>query len=82
MKPRIADLAGKTIAELSHGGFRDQEVRPIMEETLAKRFPGVKFIPHTAFGYIHGPNGPESLARLPENLRKHGCDAAITGIGS
>jgi hypothetical protein len=83
MKPRIADLAGKTICELSHGGFRDQEIRPIVEEVLAKEFPGIKFVDHTVFGNIHGPrNTAEVLAALPDNLRKQGCDAVITGIGS
>jgi len=83
MKPRIGDLAGKTICHLSHGGFRDQEIRPIVEETLNKRYAGVRFVEHTAFGNIHGPrHTAEVLAALPDNLRKHGCDAVITGIGS
>jgi hypothetical protein len=82
MKPRIADLAGKTIGNLSHGGFRDQEVRPIVEEVLSKQFPGIKFIDHPVFGNIHGTTGPATLAALPEKLHKHGCDAVITGIGS
>jgi len=82
MKPRIADLAGKTIGELSHGGFRDQEIRPIVEEVLAKQFPGIKFIDHTAFGNIHGRNETEAIAALPENLHRHGVDAVISGIGS
>lgn len=82
MKPRIADLAGKTIGELSHGGFRDQEIRPIVEETLSKQFPGIKFVHHTVFGNIHGRNEAEVVAALPANLHKHGVDAVITGIGS
>jgi len=75
-------LAGKTIGELSHGGFRDQEIRPIVEETLARQFPGIKFIDHTVFGNIHGRDEAEVVAALPENLRKHGVDAVISGIGS
>ena len=82
MKPRITDLSGKTVGELSHGGFRDQEIRPIVEETLSKQFPGIKFVDHTAFGNIHGPNEAKVVAALPANLHKHGVDAAITGIGS
>ena len=72
LKPRIASLAGKTICELSHGGFRDQEIRPILEETLAKQYPGVKFVDHSVFGYIHGVHGPKALAALPEKLREQG----------
>ena len=82
MKPRIDDLRGKTIANLSHGGFRDPEVRPIVEEVLAREFPGIKFIDHTVFGYIHGRDPAAVLAALPDNLRKHKVDAVITGIGA
>ncbi|MES3022824.1 MAG: hypothetical protein V4857_14705 [Pseudomonadota bacterium] len=83
LKPRIADLAGKTICHLSHEGFRDQEIRPIVEETLSKMYPGIKFVSHKEFGNFHGPqHSAEVLAALPEKLRQHGCDAVLTGIGS
>ena len=82
MKPRINDLAGKTIGQLSHGGFRDQEIRPLLEETLATRFSGIKFIDHSVFGYIHGVHGPAAVAALPDRLRENNCDAVIVGIGS
>jgi hypothetical protein len=82
MQPRIDDLRGKTICELSHGGFRDQEIRPIVEDVLSKQIPGIRFIDHTAFGNIHGPNEAEVLAALPDNLEKNWCDAVISGIGS
>jgi hypothetical protein len=83
LEPRIADLAGKVICQLSHGGFRDQEIRPIVEETLAKLYPGVRFVDHTAFGNFHGPTGgAEVLKALPEKIKAYGCDAVITGIGS
>ncbi|HUO22915.1 MAG TPA: hypothetical protein VMU59_10415 [Caulobacteraceae bacterium] len=80
---RGADLSKMTIGNLSHGGFRDQEIRPIVEEVLSAKFPGIKFVPSTAFGNIHGPRGGrEELAALPGNLDKYGIDAVITGIGS
>jgi hypothetical protein len=82
VKPRIDDLRGKTICELSHGGFRDPEIRPIVEEILSKEFPGIKFIDHTVFGNIHGRNEAEVLTALPDNLHKNGCNAVITGIGA
>jgi hypothetical protein len=79
----MADLAGKTICQLSHGGFRDQEIRPVVEATLAKQFAGIKFIDHTVFGNFHGPQGSaEVIAALPAKLREQRCDAVITGIGS
>ena len=82
MKPRIDGLAGKVIGELSHGGFRDQEIRPILEEKLGKDYTGIKFIDHTVFGNIHGLDGAKTIAALPEKLREQGCDAVIVGIGS
>jgi hypothetical protein len=82
MKPRIDDLRGKTICELSHGGFRDQEIRPIVEEILSRAYPGIQFVDHTVFGNIHGHNEAEVLAELPDNLKKNWCDAVISGIGS
>jgi hypothetical protein len=83
MRPRIGDLAGKTIGHLSHGGFRDQEIRPIVEETLTRLYPGIKFVPHTVFGDIHGPrHGADALPFLAANLKAHAVDAVITGIGS
>lgn len=82
MQPRIADFAGKTIGELSHGGFRDQEIRPLLEEALRQRFAGLKFVDHTVFGNIHGRNEAEVVAALPERLHKHRVDAVIAGIGS
>jgi hypothetical protein len=82
MKPRIDGLGGKTIGELSHGGFRDQEIRPILEETLSKQYAGIKFIDQSVFGNIHGIDGAKTVAALPEKLREQGCDAVIVGIGS
>jgi hypothetical protein len=82
-KPRISDLSTITIGHLSHGGFRDQEIRPIVEEVLKERYPGIRFVGPAEFGNIHGPRGGhEELAALPGNLKKYGIDAVITGIGS
>ncbi len=82
MQSRMSALEGKTIGELSHGGFRDQEIRPIVEEILTRQFPGIKFVDHAVFGNIHGRNEAEVVAALPDNLRQHGVDAVISGIGS
>jgi len=81
-KPRIAELSGKTIGNLTHGGFRDQEIRPILEEALNRQFTGMQFIDHTVFGHIHGTDGPSNMAALPAKLAEKGCDAVIVGIGS
>ena len=81
-KPRISDLNKVTIGHLSHGGFRDPEVRPILEAAFQKRYPGVKFVEHEFFGNIHGRDGHLVQAALPQKLKEAGVDAVISGIGS
>lgn len=81
-KPRIADLNKVTVGHLSHGGFRDPEVRPILEAALTRRYPGIKFVDHEFFGNIHGRDGHIVQAALPGKLKEAGVDAVITGIGS
>jgi hypothetical protein len=75
------DLRNKTVCELSDWLFRTEDVFPVIREELQKRYPGVKFIEYTKFGNIHGPKEPEVITALPELLRKHRCDVAISGIG-
>jgi len=79
---KVEDLRGKTIANLSHGGFRDPEVRPIVEEVLAREFPGIKFIDYSEFGNFHGARAKELVAAMADKLRSLGCDAVISGIGA
>jgi hypothetical protein len=82
LKPRISDLKGKTICELSNWLFRTEEVFPIIKELLPKRYPGIKLVDYTTFSNIHGTKEAEVVAALPDLLRKYNCDAVISGIGS
>jgi hypothetical protein len=79
--PRIADLSGKTICELSDYGFRAEEIFPLIRTSLSQRYPGVKFVEYATFGNTHGPQENEIIASLPEKLRQYNCDAVISGIG-
>jgi hypothetical protein len=82
-KPRISDLSKATIGHLSHYGFRHLDMKPIIEETMEERYPGIKFVGPDEFGDIHGPlHGKETLPALPGNLKKYQVDAVITGVGS
>jgi len=78
---RLNSLEGKTIAELWSRTFKGDIMFNAFEETLSKRFPGIKFISWKEFGEIHGVNEKEVLAALPKMLREFGADAAITGVG-
>ena len=79
--PRLKSLEGKTIAELWNWSFRGDEIFPAVEQELAKRYPGVKFVNYKEFGSIHGGKESEVVAALPELLKKHKCDAVITTSG-
>ncbi|WP_202237249.1 UGSC family (seleno)protein [Actinacidiphila reveromycinica] len=82
-KPRISDLSKATIGHLSHYGFRHNEMRPIVEEVLSERYPGITFVGPDEFGNIHGPrHGKDTLPVLPDKLKEYGVDAVITGVGS
>ena len=81
-KPRIHDLNGKTICELSHLSFRMDELFPAVREVLKKQYPDIKSVEYSVFGNIHGSNEAEVIAALPDLLHKYKCDAVISGIGA
>jgi hypothetical protein len=81
LKPRIADLNGKTICELSDNIFRGEEIFPIVREVLRQKYPGIKFVEYTRFGNTHGATEAEVIRALPAMLREYGCDGVISGVG-
>ena len=78
--PRLETLAGKTVAQLWDDLFRGDEIFPILEEELGRRFPGVRFVRYDTFGSTHGRHEGKVLAELPEMLRRHQVDAVISGM--
>lgn len=80
--PRVADLNGKTVCELWDAIFRGEVIYPLVREYIRARFPQVRFVDYSAFGNLYGPRERAVIAGLPEQLRGHGCDAAIVGIGA
>lgn len=79
--PSLPDLNGKTICELWNYMFQGDRTFPIIEELLKRRYPGVKFVPYTEFGNLHGPEELKLFAELPDKLKKFKCDAVISGNG-
>jgi len=80
---RLPDLNGKTIAELWDVIFRGETIYPLVREHIRKRFPGVKFVDYTHFGNFYGAREEQNIGeRLPDQLREHGADAVIVGIGA
>ncbi|MFH1382659.1 MAG: hypothetical protein ABIH70_07175 [Chloroflexota bacterium] len=78
---RPGTLEGKTIGTVWNGGFRGNDIFPVIAKELAKKYPKTKFINHEAFGPIYGGGEAEGLAALPKQLKQNKCDAVITGMG-
>ncbi|MBI4267028.1 MAG: hypothetical protein HY668_01505 [Chloroflexi bacterium] len=74
-------LNGKTIGELWDWVFRGDEVYSLVEQELARRYPGIKFVSYKAFGSIHGGSETKSLGAIVEKLKQNGCDAVISAMG-
>jgi hypothetical protein len=81
LKPRIADLNGKTICELSDYSFRGEEIFPVIRAVLKQKYPDIKFVEYTQFGNTHGASEVEVIRTLPTMLKEHGCDGVISGVG-
>ncbi len=77
---RLQSLEGKTIALIWDYLFRGDEIFPVLEAELGKRFPGIKFVNYDVFGSTHGHDEGEVIAQLPEKLKEHGADAVISGM--
>ena len=78
--PRLRTLDGKTIGQLWDDLFRGDEIFPMLEEEIARRFPRVRFVRYDTFGSTHGRDEQRVLAELPAKLRELGVDAVISGM--
>ena len=67
--PRLPDLSGKTIGQLSLGAFRADDMFALLREDLSGRYPGIKFVDASVLGVMHGKDEPEVIAALPEKLK-------------
>ncbi len=73
--PRLADLKGKTICELSDRVWEDYRTFPLLRELLQRRFPDAKIIPYTEFPSTYGIDADV----LFKELKEKECDAVIVG---
>jgi hypothetical protein len=74
--PRLADLNGKTICEVSNGGWEANRTFPAIREALKVKFPTAKIISYAEF-----PVGTYEIDvdNIGDLLKKKGCQAAIVG---
>ena len=78
---RLDTLEGKTIGYLWDWIFRGDEIYPIIEDELSKRYAGIRSIGYETFGSIHGGGEDKMFAALPAKLEQNRCDAVISGMG-
>ncbi|MDP6349147.1 MAG: hypothetical protein QGG58_05080, partial [Chloroflexota bacterium] len=50
----ITDLRDKTVAVIWNYVFRGEEIFPLLEGELVRRFPGIEFVKPDQFGNTHG----------------------------
>jgi len=77
--PRLSDLSGKTICEISnggHGGWEVDRTFPLIRQMLRKQFPDIKIVPYTEF-----PAGVREIDidDIANMVAAKGCDAVIGG---
>ncbi len=78
---RLDTLAGKIVCELWNRVFRGDEIFPVIEKELAKRYRGIRFVNYKVFGSTLGGGEAQALAALPDKLKQNKCDAVISGVG-
>jgi len=57
-------------------------MKPIIEQTMEKRYPGIKFVALMSLATFTPLHGKETLPALPGNLKKYQVDAVITGLAA
>lgn len=78
--PRLDTLDGKTIGQVWDDLFRGDEIFPMLEAELARRYRDVKFVRYDVFGSTHGASEHKVIAEMPHRLRELGVDAVISGM--
>ena len=79
--PRLETLENATVAFLWDYLFRGDELFPILEQELLRRFPGLTVVGYEEFGNTHGSDEVVRIAGLPEFLAEREVDAVVSGMG-
>jgi hypothetical protein len=84
--PRLQDLEGKTILELSHYSYRGDDIFPILREALKKRYKNLTVIDYDQWGNFRDYRKYgvefEKYDGLSELLKKDKVDAVVIGIAA
>ncbi len=74
--PRLDDLNGKTICELSNAAWQVERTFPLIESLLQKQFPTVKMV---RFDQLPKLLIQQDVAGLEDAVKAKGCQAVIVG---
>jgi hypothetical protein len=75
--PRLPDLNGKTICEISNDTWETRRTFPLIRELLQKKFPTAKIIPYTEVVATRAQC--ENLDYVAKMVKQKGCQAVISG---
>ncbi len=78
---RLDTLDNKTIGELWDWVYRGDEIFPVIEKELTKRYHGISFVNYDVFGSTLGDKASKTITALPDKLKQSKCDAGISGVG-
>jgi hypothetical protein len=78
---RLDALAGKRIGFVWDYMFRGEELFPVLEQELRRRYDGLEVVGYDTFGNIHGPQEHALIEAMPGTLDEHGIDAVVVGNG-
>ena len=73
--PRVADLNGKTICEISDTLWQYDRTFPLIQQLLQKQFPTAKFVTYDKFPALVTTDVPG----LEDAVKGAGCQAVIVG---
>jgi hypothetical protein len=74
--PRLADLNGKTICEVSDDSWQADRTFPAIRDLLQKQFPAAKIVPWNQLPVL---STTADIPTLEDAVKKAGCQAAIVG---
>jgi hypothetical protein len=75
--PRLSDLSGKTICELSNGkAWEVDRTFPLIRQMLKERFPDIRIVPYSEFPVGGREIDIDDIGNL---MVAKGCDAVIGG---
>lgn len=77
-----SDLNQAVVGLLWDYMFRGDDIFSYIKDALTERHPGIRFIDYQVFGDLHGKQQEELAAAIPDRLREHGANAAISGIAA